>query len=786
MARGRPCWPLAAGPLVTQLLAAIAVLFAPTPTRAQLPPPPREVVRPSVLQLRLELLVNEAPTGAIVPVQRDGQRFLVDAADLRAAYVPLPPDATGPIDVTALPRVRVEYRQESQQLALTVPLDWLPGQTLHGDGRPERVTPESNFGAVLNYDLYVARSTGGQARASLWNDARVFGPFGVVRTTGVYDQPLSGGRSSRGPARFTRFDTNWTRVDDERALTFEGGDLVTRTLPWAGAVRLGGVQISRDFSVRPDIVTYPLPVFSGSAAVPSSVDLFINGNRATGGAVDPGPFTLGDVPYVNGAGQAVVVTTDAQGRRVATSTPFYVANTLLRQGLDDFAFAAGALRRDYGRRNFAYGALAANGAWRHGLTSWLTLEAQGQIARSLALAGGGAAIRVGNLGVVDLSGAASRHQGKDGSQIESGYQYNGRRFNIAARHTRRRGGFTDLGAYDFPDLKTARAETRVNGSYSLPRNFGTLGGSYIDTRRGNERFRLTNVSYFRSLWRNASMLMTVNRELESRRTTALLQLVMTLGHNGTAVGGVDRDGRGNWRQSVGYSRPVPSDGGIGYRADFAHSGGSGNRYVSEMTWRTQAAQVQGGAYGGGGSHTQWVDVSGAVVAMGGGVFASNRISDAFVLVSADGVAGVPVLHENQRIGVTDRRGFALVPSVAAYQSARFAIDPLDLPADIHTPVVEHKAAVTLGGGRFVRFEVRKAIGRIVVLHDPQGRPLKPGTAIATDDGQSARVGWDGQAYIPSFPDARAITATLGDGTRCTARLTPPRAAAGPVGPLPCL
>ena len=121
-------------------------------------------------------------------------------------------------------------------------------------------------------------------------------------------------------------------------LTFEGGDLVTRTLPWAGSVRLGGFQISRDFSVRPDIVTYPLPTFSGSAAVPSSVDLFVNGNHATSGSVDPGPFTLGDVPYVNGAGEAVVVTTDAQGRRVATSTQFYVANTLLRRGLDELGF----------------------------------------------------------------------------------------------------------------------------------------------------------------------------------------------------------------------------------------------------------------------------------------------------------------------------------------------------------------------------------------------------------------------------------------------------------------
>ena len=737
------------------------------------------------MRLRLELVVNEAPTGEIVAVEHDSGRFLIDAADLRAAYFPLPPQAKGLIDVTAIPGVHVTYRQETQQLALTVPVDWLPGQTLDGQGGVERIVPESSFGAVLNYDLYVARTGGGQARASLWNDARVFGSFGVVRTTGVYDQPLSG-QSKGSPARFTRFDTRWTQVDDERALTFEGGDLVTRTLPWAGSVRLGGFQISRDFSVRPDIVTYPLPTFSGSAAVPSSVDLFVNGNHATSGSVDPGPFTLGDVPYVNGAGEAVVVTTDAQGRRVATSTQFYVANTLLRRGLDDFALAAGALRQDYGRRNFAYGGLAASGAWRHGLTDWITVEAQGQASRSLALAGGGAAFRVGNLGVIDMAGAFSRNGGRTGTQVEAGYQYSSRRFNIAARHVRRSGRFTDLGAIDLATLNTARKETRVNGSVVLPRGWGTLGGSYIDTRRDNDRFRLANLSYFKSLWSRGSMLVSVNRELERGSTTALLQLVVTLGRNGTAVAGIDRDARGGWRENVGYSRPAPSDGGIGYRIDLAHSGESGNQYVSEVTLRTQVAQIQAGAYGRAGSDTQWLDASGAVVLMGGGVFASNRISDAFVLVSTDGVDGIPVLHENQRIGVTRQHGYLLVPSVAAYQSARFAIDPLDLPTDIATPVVERTAAVTLGGGRFVRFAVRQAVGRTVILHDRQGRPLPPGTAIGTDDGQSARVGWDGQAYIPSYADAKTITANLGEAGPCTVRLIQPKTARGPIGPLPCL
>ena len=87
------------------------------------------------------------------------------------------------------------------------------------------------------------------------------------------------------------------------------------------------MQLSRDFAVRPDLVTYPLPQFAGEAAVPSSVDLFINGYKSESALLQPGPYTLTNVPFINGAGEAVVVTTDALGRQVSTTVPFYVTSS---------------------------------------------------------------------------------------------------------------------------------------------------------------------------------------------------------------------------------------------------------------------------------------------------------------------------------------------------------------------------------------------------------------------------------------------------------------------------
>ncbi|MDE8652331.1 fimbria/pilus outer membrane usher protein [Novosphingobium album (ex Liu et al. 2023)] len=771
-------------PRSCRLLPLLIAGALPTAALAGLPPPPREAILPAALQLRLELVVNDAPTGRVVGVEARTGRFLVDADDLRGVHIRVPPPVAGPIDLADLAGVVASYDQAGQRLLLHVPSEWLPQQTLGNSPTPVRIEPESSFGAVLNYDLYLARGGTGDATAALWNDARVFGRFGVVRSTGVYRQPLAG----KGGGRFTRYDTQWTYIDDDRALTYEAGDLVTRTLPSTSPVRLGGVQLSRDFSVRPDIVTYPLPSFSGTAAVPSAVDLFINGHHTSSGQLAPGPYTLTDMPYVSGAGEAVVVTTDAQGRRISTSIPFYVANTLLRPGLDDFAVSIGKLRRDYGRENFAYGAMAASGAWRHGLTDWLTVEAQAQGARSLALGGAGGTIRIGNLGVIDVSGTVSRHDGAQGTQIQVGYQYSNRRFNLAMRHTERDRDYVDLGNYGVAPARAAREETQVSANLVLPARLGTLGGSYIETGGEAQGMRLANLSYFKALWNRGSMLVSANRDLDKEQTSAMVQLVVSLGRGGTAVGGVERDPQGSLRERIAYSRAVPTEGGLGWRAELAHGDRHGEQYQAELTWRAPFAQVQAGAYGSRQGDTQWADVSGSLVLMGGGVFAANRINDAFVLVSTDGVAGVPVLHENQRVGVTGRGGYLLVPWVKAYQPAKFAIDPLDLSADVSTPVVEQYAAVTLGGGRLVHFPVRKLAAAMVVLNDRAGKPLPAGTPVSTDRGFATRIAWEGEAYLENLAPDNRLTATLEDGTTCTARFAfdIARAGAEPIGPLPCL
>lgn len=104
-------------------------------------------------------------------------------------------------------------------------------------------------------------------------------------------------------------------------------------------------------------------------------------------------------------------------------------------------------------------------------------------------------------------------------------------------------------------------------------------------------------------------------------------------------------------------------------------------------------ETRAGLYGNRNDYTRWGEVSGSLVAMNGGVYATNTINDAFATVSTNGYAGIPVSYENQRIGVTNDKGYLLVPTVTSYYHAKFQIDPLNLPADVNLPSVEKTVAI---------------------------------------------------------------------------------------------
>jgi len=740
-----------------------------------LPPPVATSNSVKNQQYMLGLVVNESDRGAIVPVQfRDGH-YLLRAADLQSAGIPASKIPGEQVDVTTLPGVKAEYDSAGQRMVLTVPSEWLPEQNFSGGKHALRYPGRTSSGVLFNYDLYASRADNRGTRYSAWNEFRLFGDSGQFISNGVWQQQLSN-ESSYQDDGYIRYDTYWTYQDEDDALSWRLGDLVTDSVGWSSSVRIGGVQFGRDFSLRPDLVTYPLPSFAGQAAVPSTVDLFVNGYRNSSNNVQPGPYSLTNMPFVNGAGNAVIVTTDAVGRQVTTTLPFYVSSDLLKPGLTDYSVAAGSIRQNYGISNFDYGPAATSGSLRYGVTDWLTLETHAEGAESLALGGAGAQMKIGSLGVVNGALAQSRMYADSGRQYSWGYQYNQRWFNVGTQHTIRTSSYGDLGLYGSRQgnnsnsrYTLSRRSAQYNASVSLNR-FGSLGAAFIDIKSGaGDRTRLWNLSWSKNIWGNSSLYVSASRDQQQGDWAGAISLIIPFGEHYSASLSTERNQQGGTAQRAWVSRSMPSDGGLAWDASWAHQSVGSDYRQASLNWRNRKIDTSVGFYGDSDNTTQWADLSGSLLLMDGGVFAANQVNDAFVLVKT-GYPDINVRYENQSMGKTDSQGYLLVPGISSYYPAKYGIDTLNLPADMTAPEVEKRFAVKRQSGYLLDFPIEPLRAASVILHDQQGQPLPVSTQIYRRGQAIEYVGWDGLSWMENLTADNQIVAVTPDGRRCETRL----------------
>lgn len=749
------------------------------------------------LSLYLELVLNGRPTGHVAPVlYKDGQ-YWVNTRDLATAGIPtalwksqIPPKGYAEIALDGAKGVKIHYDSHTQQLEIDVPPEALPPQSVDFSEKRPFYPPQAGLGMLLNYDVYVQKNHEAGSNTNAWSEIRLFSPYGSLSNTGIYRHNFSSDLFNDQDG-YVRYDTRWQYSDEIRILTYEAGDVVTRTLSWNNPVRIGGFQISKNFSVRPDIITYPLPQFAGSAAVPSTLDLYIDGYKAQSNQLNPGPFSITTTPFVNGAGEAVVVTTDALGRQVSTTLPFYVTGELLKKGLTDYAASFGVLRQRYGMSSFDYGKLAYSGSLRYGLTDSLTLGTHAEGSKSLTVGGLGATMRLGMLGVANVSYSASTGSGRHGSQLTAGYQYSNRNFNTAAQWVKYSPDWRDLstiGSWQRPFMQSMQ----LTAGIPLGR-FGNISGGLFSIKNDDDsNTRLTNLTWSITPGNFGTFYVSANKSNNNGGWAGFIQWILPFGNErrDTASVTVTRNEQKEYSQRFDYSRSVPTNGGLGWNLGYSFDSSGPNYRQADMIWRNDKLQMRGGFFGPENNNTTWGDISGSLILMDNSLFATNMVNDSFVLVSTDGVPAIPVKYENNLIGSTDTDGHLMVPSVPGYYAAKYEIDPLNLPLDMQVPEVEKRVAVKGGNGYLMRFPVKQTLPVTIRLMDDYRKPLPTGSVARLASGLVSPVGLDGFAYFDDAEPENRVTVALPDGGQCHANFSIDRKKAdgtiSRVGPLECI
>ena len=715
--------------------------------------------------LYLEFVINGRNTTQVFAVTQKENDWEISTDELKSLGVALNFPHGERLLLSEFPGASVTYDETMQRLLITVPGNALPMQNL--TARSEADPTENarrDAGAFINYDLLMTDEDAESHQASLWHELYWFEQEfyavnrGILRDTNAIDSNSS----------YLRFESYYQHDNQNELWGLTLGDVINATPNWGRSIRMGGIRIARDYELNPNLITYPLPEFFGESALPGSVDLLINDQLRWRDQVNPGPFSINTVPFLSGAGVAEVVTTDVQGQQARQRVNFYIASEILDQGLLDYDVTLGMRRKDFG---FASDHYADNpvysGSFRYGVTPYITPQILIQGGEHLHLAGAGFSLLASHYGVVEYSYTGSRYFDQSGYQESFAYSYSQQRIGFSARFLQHHGMYRDLGNLD--DGVQRDEQWQVAFSFYQKKmgsfNLGYFQISEQDT--GQREFATLSWSrYFNS---GVTLFANLNRQLYGEKDNIFsLAVSIPFGYSGQASVGGQRGLDNQWRTQVQAMANAPYSGGVGWRLG-ADDSAEKNAFGA-IDWRARRYELSASVLRNETRNQYTGEITGALVAMGGNIYSTRFITDAFALVDAK-KANIPVMIGNQLVGQTGANGKLLVPDLYSYLENRISIDPDQLPANASISAIEQMVVPQRKGGVNVQFPVEYLASVLIDAYDNKEQPLPVGTVLVADiDEQEFIVGWGGEIYIEQLNEPIRLYWEDGD---CVISVAPP-------------
>lgn len=739
-------------------------------------PPPA----PAEGALIADVVVNrQALPEAQVIEWRNGEPALPPEA-LEAAGLVVPEDATdadGWVPISAIAGDHYVLDTRNLLLDLTAPPERFATRRIdaRNNARRSQHAPAVAPGLpafLLGYDLAAGRTPDGDRWTSALLDAGA--SFG---RTGCSSRHLW-----RDDRQLTRLDTVCTLDWPERRLSVVLGDTASRDWGQSGTVSYGGIRIGTDFGLQPYLLTQPLLGLSGTARLPSVLEVWTEQQLALRTEIAPGQFVIDGLPALTGRGDIAAVVIDPLGRQTRITSSFYSDPSLLAAGLQDWAVEAGRLRTGLGTTSDHYGDSFAQAGLRRGMTDAWTTTVHAARTDDLQVLGWGNHVRLGLLGVAELDLAASEAGGVRGHSRTAGYSFRRRDWGFGIRQIRRDAGYADL-AWPEPGSAPLR-ELQVYGNLAI----GTANASLAGFRREQADVRdsaFVRLAVGMPLLRGHLSLSAV-RTLEPQRDTGWSATWTLPFGRGSVSAWAEGDGR-SVRPGVAIQRNQPLGRGYGYRLAAQDTGGGDIRASGDLRWRTDV--VAGGVtvwQTPGGSSLD-ASVGGALVWSEQGMDAAGARDGSYAVVKLP-APGVRVYRDHQWVATTGTDGTAIVTRLRPFEVNRLSVAADDLPLD--TQIERASLDIVPGRRQVVAADFGASSLRSLTLRvrDAAGAYPAPGSlAHLLPDESAVQVGHEGLLYLEYATRPEAVRIDWGEGAHCMIPGTelPERQAPGDIADIRC-
>ncbi|MDA9895567.1 fimbria/pilus outer membrane usher protein [Amylibacter sp.] len=695
----------------------------------------------------LNVFINDQHKDTVLLLRNEGRLFAV-AQDLRRWRLHLP--NTNPLtfygeDFYALDALRgltFKLDESTQSLAMQVPPRLFETTLLNGQEIDFSAPSAASPGGFINYSL-LANHAEGLTNSTGSLDLSGFGSWGSAQTRIL-------GLDLNNEARAIRLESTWTRDKPMELTRLRFGDAISGASSWGGAVRFGGVQWATDFSLQPGFMASPRPEISGESSLPSTVELYVDNLLRMRREVPSGPFTIQDLPVINGQGDAQLVVRDILGREQVITQPFFTSSRLLKQGLQSYSYELGFVRRDFGIDSNNYGRLMAVGTHRLGFTEKFTGEVHGELLGNQQSVGLAGVFLSPLMGILSGSLAMSNSKKGVGGLLGFGFQHQSGNFSVGVNTQLTSRNFAKLGMQS-EKLAPQHISQMV---VKMPTNdFGSFAVNYTQQAlRDLEEQKSVSASYVSEVAGIGNLSASLTRYLSGEAKTVFglnFSMNLDLGKRRNANINVSaKPGRNN--ANLQLNRKSPAGGGVGYR--LVSGLGDTDRREAEVSLQNGVGNYSLAAGQSQGQTAFRGSATGGVAFLGGSSFFSRRITDSFALVQVPGYADVGIYADNRLSTRTDSKGNALLTGLRSYQKNPVRIEQSDIPLDAQIDTLQLDAVPYFRSGLVLKFPVKRSRGALLSVVLENGEPLPAGAQVVIIDknileNELFPTGMGGEVYL---------------------------------------
>lgn len=751
--------------------------------------------------LVVRVKLNTEEKGDLFVARTADQDFLVKIEDLKTLGFKDPVGRVVPhegephLSLKSMRGVSFSFDQRTLALEIMADPGLLPSRTLQLQAeRTLRVSSGKGPSAFFNYALDYARTD-----ATTGSTIGFAGEVGMQMGNHLFLTDFNSVQGPDGRRKLVRLTTSVTRDHLDDLQRTVAGDFFTPSRDLSTGVSLGGLSISKLYGLNPYLVHSPTQSLSGTVALPSDLEVYLDGQRIRTERLRPGEFELRDIQAFGGARSVRLVLRDSFGRVQEFNYSFYFSDQPLKQGLHEYSYNIGAMRRDYGLASNHYGPAAFSLFHRYGLTDAVTLGLRAEGKRSFYNAGPLATVVLGSAGIVNVALAASSNDGLRGGAGSAAYNYQTQNWSAGVATRRDWGDYATLG--DPPSFSDRRHEGSAVASYNFP-GFGAVSLSHT-VRSSRQRTtaaaqaqniataplkqRVTALSYslpLRSSMASLTARLSHIKDTKSRNELTL-GLIVFLSKD-YSVAANFQGNKAEHRESIEFTKNQPIGEGLGYVLVADRSTDLQTRSLngrSSVQYNATAAILRG-EYGRHQSSDPAVNdyrlsVAGGVAYVGGNVAFGRPVTGSYGLVKVGQLPGVAVSANGQPMGKTNANGTLFLPTLNPYFDNDVSIAPETVPIEYSIPATSKKVAPSLRGGVVIDFAVTKVqafTGKLKYQDEGANKPVEFLEISFSAEGktQSLQTGRDGEFYVENLKPGTFAAKVLVDGKPCLFDLVIPK------------